>query len=110
MDMVISFFISLLQDFQEASVLTKTTAISALAFFVCTPAGLIIAWYNRGLTRLPGENDELRRECRELRRAEEQLQRDVDGLRLQTITGLAEEVALERREGGGAGGAACANW
>lgn len=110
MDMVISFFISLLQDFQEANVLTKTTAISALAFFVCAPAGVVIAWYNRGLTRLRGENEELKRECRERRRSEERLRRDVDGLRPQTVPGLAERVAFERREGGGAGGAACANW
>jgi hypothetical protein len=54
---------------------------------------------NRNLTRLRGENDELRRECRERRRAEEQLRRDVEGPRPQTIPGLTERVAFERRDG-----------
>ena len=97
--MLIDFLISLLQDFRNANVLTKTTAISALAFFVVAPAGVIAAWYRRGVTRLQEENAELKRECRERRRAEEQLRRDVQGLRPQTIAGLVERVAFERRDG-----------
>jgi tetratricopeptide (TPR) repeat protein len=97
--LLIEFLISLLQDFRNANVLTKTTAISALAFFVVAPAGVIAAWYRRGVTRLQEENAELKRECRERRRAEKQLRRDVQGLRPQTIAGLVERVAFERRDG-----------
>lgn len=95
---VIDFLISLLQDFRDASVLTKTTAISPLAFFVIAPAGAVATWYRRGVTRLQEENAELKRECRERQRAEEQLRRDVAGLRPQTIPGLAERVAFERHD------------
>ncbi len=97
--MVSDFFISFLPAFRDANVLTKTTAISALAFLVIAPADLIGARYRRGVTRLQEENAELKRECRERRRAEEQLRRDIAGVRPQTIPGLAERVAFEQRDG-----------
>jgi preprotein translocase subunit SecG len=57
--MVSDFLISLLQEFGDANVLTKTTAISTLAFLVIAPSGVIVARYRRCVTRLQEEHAEL---------------------------------------------------
>ena len=97
--MLFDFLIGLLEELRDAGPLAKTTSIIALAAIVTVPAGLVVAWYRRGVTHLKDKNAELTREARELRRARETLVKEVEGLGRQTIPGLAERAALERRDG-----------
>lgn len=97
--MFFDFLIGLLEELRDAGPLLWTTSIISLAAIVTVPAGLVSVWYRRGVTHLKEKKAELTREARELRRARDTLAREVERLRPQTIVGLAERVAFERREG-----------
>lgn len=97
--MVLGFLIGLLAELRDAGPLLKTTSGIALAALVTGPAGVLWAWYRRGVTQLKEKNAELSRENRELRRARDGLANDVEGLERQTIPTLVERLHAERRDG-----------